>query len=168
MGEAAENAADLAADAVAGGGGLPPTSVGGVTSTERAAAPGEPMRGRLAVWVWTSGVSSASGATVAALARSRESAEAADHTTSRSAAFASFAVGCFSFFSFLGPLGAFGGLGGSSLRAAWRSRFRRLEFHRFLIALSVRPGSSLTISAHLVPSLGGRGVGRDRAGARKL
>ena len=39
------------------------------------------------------------------------------------------------------------------------------EFQWFLIALSVRPGSSLTISAHLVPSLGGeRGVGRGRGG----
>eukprot|EP00964_Phaeocystis_antarctica_P006952 scaffold3756_cov60-Phaeocystis_antarctica.AAC.2 len=33
-----------------------------------------------------------------------------------------------------------------------RSALRRIEFHRFLIALSVRPGKSLTISDQRVPS----------------
>ena len=34
------------------------------------------------------------------------------------------------------------------IRLVLRSALRRIEFHRFLIALSVRPGKSLTISDH--------------------
>ena len=40
----------------------------------------------------------------------------------------------------------------SSTRLRRRSSFRSIEFHRFLIALSVRPGKSLTISDQRVPS----------------
>mmetsp|Transcript_21215 Transcript_21215/g.54330 ORF Transcript_21215/g.54330 Transcript_21215/m.54330 type:complete len:259 (-) Transcript_21215:176-952(-) len=36
-------------------------------------------------------------------------------------------------------------------RACMRTMRRIVEFHRFLMALSVRPGMSLTMSAHLVP-----------------
>mmetsp|Transcript_31721 Transcript_31721/g.94279 ORF Transcript_31721/g.94279 Transcript_31721/m.94279 type:complete len:200 (+) Transcript_31721:537-1136(+) len=36
-------------------------------------------------------------------------------------------------------------------RFCMRSSLRVAEFHRFLMALSVRPGMSLTISAHFVP-----------------
>mmetsp|Transcript_25691 Transcript_25691/g.86164 ORF Transcript_25691/g.86164 Transcript_25691/m.86164 type:complete len:258 (+) Transcript_25691:404-1177(+) len=45
--------------------------------------------------------------------------------------------------------------GSASIITALRSRrcsLRWCEFHRFLMALSVRPGSSFTISDHLVPS----------------
>ena len=44
--------------------------------------------------------------------------------------------------------------GERAVRAAeWRrGRGALMEFHRFLIALSVRPGSCLAMSAHLVPT----------------
>jgi len=51
--------------------------------------------------------------------------------------------------------GTIGGLrpGESPLASlSWRRRFLRIvEFHRFLMALSVRPGINLTIFDHLVP-----------------
>ena len=42
---------------------------------------------------------------------------------------------------------------GSSLsgRAGWVGRGSLIEFHRFLIALSVRPGSCFAMCDHLVP-----------------
>ena len=36
----------------------------------------------------------------------------------------------------------------SHIRLVLRSALRRIEFHRFLMALSVRPGKDLTISDH--------------------
>ena len=39
----------------------------------------------------------------------------------------------------------------SSFRLRWRSSLRSIEFQRFLIALSVRPGKHLTITDHRVP-----------------
>ena len=44
------------------------------------------------------------------------------------------------------------GSSASSPLVRLRSALRRIEFHRFLIELSVRPGKSFTISDHLVPS----------------
>jgi hypothetical protein len=50
--------------------------------------------------------------------------------------------------------GACGASPPTSASLSWRRIFLRMvEFHRFLIALSVRPGSNLTILDHLVPKV---------------